>query len=59
MLILLLFGHLFVLLLNLDCQLPPLAKETRNVFHPVVRVEQSSHSIEKVFVPMQVFLFLD
>lgn len=59
MLILLLLGHFFILLLKLEGQLPPLAEEARHVLHPVVRVEQSSHRIEKVFVPMQVLLFLD
>lgn len=42
----------FTLTLHLDGELAPLAEETGHILHPVVCVEESCHSIEKVLVPM-------
>ena len=37
----------------------PIAEETGHVLHPVVGVEQSSHCIEQILVPVQIFLSFD
>lgn len=43
---------------KLDSQLPPLSKEARHIFHSMVRVEESSHCVEQILVPVKVlFLF--
>ena len=49
----------FALFLHMKGQLAPIAKETGHVLHPVVGVEQSSHCIEQILVPMQIFLSFD
>ena len=49
----------FILVLYLDCKLPPLPKETCHVLHTMISVEKSSHSIEKILIAMQVLFFLD
>ena len=59
MLNLLLSSLLFIFLLNVKGELAPLAEEARHILHAVVRVEQSSHGIQKVLVPVQVFFLLD
>ena len=48
-----------LLLLDLECQLAPLAEEASDILHSVVRVEQGSHSVEQVLVPVKIFFFLD
>lgn len=45
--------------LHLERELPPIAEETCDVLHSVVGVEERGHGVEQVFVPVQVFLFLD
>ena len=50
---------LFCVLLDLERDLAPLREKASHVLHPMVRVKQSSHRIEQVFVPVQVFFFLN
>ena len=50
---------LLALFLHVESQLAPIAKETGHVLHPVVGVEQSSHCIQQILVPMQIFLSFD
>ena len=59
MLNLLLACLLFVLLLDLESELPPLSEEACHVLHPVVCVEESSHGVEQIFIPVQILFFLD